>query len=112
MPLFADFHKQVCSEIWSSPTNICPILDLSLYRKIKEAIGDTNLSLEMLKLYQERREQLFSILWHSVYNTSMPSNVYSTTFCHLCTELNSFVHVNLLKDTFGFSKYFCTLIRI
>lgn len=80
MPLFADFHEQVCSEIWSSPTNIYPILDLSLYRKIKEAIGDTNLSLEMLKLYQETWEQLFSILLHSVYNTSMASNVHCITF--------------------------------
>ena len=30
-------------------------LSMGVYRKIKEAIGDTNLSLEMLKLYQERQ---------------------------------------------------------
>lgn len=59
MPLFADFHEQVCSETWSSPTNICPILDLSLYRKIKEAIGDTNLSLEMFKLSGKMRATIF-----------------------------------------------------
>lgn len=54
MPLFVDFHYKLCSETHSKSTNVSPTLSLNLSRKAKEVVGDKNLSLEMLKIHQER----------------------------------------------------------
>lgn len=61
MPLFVDFHYKGCSQTHSKSTNVSPTLGLNILKKkkeekkkVREAVGDTNLTLETLKIYQER----------------------------------------------------------